>query len=200
MEPHNEEQTEAWMCQRRQQLRNQLEEVSGGMAMFGCGATDGLPLEVEIKFLEHVLSFELAETTTWKRILAEQGYSMPAPETLSDEEMSVEVWEVIQRLGDLQCYLDFTDHLSDQELYKKLYERLDEPTEDIRMIPQGSACHLEMLLSGEEEDDLIWLKYFADEKTRQMWHQEFNFQLPAHREAPYDRDHLLPHPPWPGTE
>lgn len=60
MKSHNEEHTEAWMRQRSMQLRNQLDEISGGTAAFGNLTGKNLPPEVEIQFLEHILSFELA--------------------------------------------------------------------------------------------------------------------------------------------
>jgi len=198
MDPQNKEQNEAWMRKRLQHLRKQLDEISGGMALFGCANADDLPLEVEISFLEHVLSFELAEDTTWKEQLEDIGYSMPTPDSLTEAAVETEVWEVIQRLSEMRCYLSFTNHLSDRELYQKLYTILDEPTEDVRKMEGTMQCHLDILLPGEEEDDLIWLQYYADEKTRQLWHEEFNFQLPPQSKAPYDRDHVLPQPLWPG--
>lgn len=118
---------------------------------------------------------------------------MPALELVTDEAVATEVWEVIQRLGEMHCYLEMTNHLSDRELYEKLYTILDEPTEDYRMMAEGTSCHLQVLLSGEEDDHLIWLKYYADEETRQMWHHEFDTVLPPKKKAPHDRDQHLPH-------
>jgi hypothetical protein len=143
MSRETEKHDEIWMRQRIQQLRNQLDEMSGGTALFAGGTSEIIDPEVEIEFLEHILSFEAAADTTWKEQLAREGYVMPAPDTLSEEALCLEVWNVLQRLGEMHCYLDFTDHLSDQELYKKLYEILDEPTEDIRMMGEGVSCHLD---------------------------------------------------------
>jgi hypothetical protein len=42
------------------------------------------------------------------------GYAMPPPESLSDEEVALEVWEVILCLAELHGYLDSTNHLSDR--------------------------------------------------------------------------------------
>jgi hypothetical protein len=97
---------------------------------------------------------------------------------------------VIQRLSELHVYLDFTDHLSDRELYEKLYVEIDEPVEDFFLGP-GSGFHLELLAAGEE-DDRIWLRYFADEETRERWREEFDLELPPKESPPFDRDRLLP--------
>ncbi len=196
MTPQNGNQDEVWMQQRIQQLRNQLDEMSGGTAMFG-GMGEQLPPELELQFLEHVRSFEAAETTTLRKILSEEGYRMATADTLSELEISTEVWEVLQRLADIHCYLDATDHLSDRGLYEKIDAMLDEPAEDFRLMGEGSACFLEVLNACEEEDDQTWLKYYADEETRQMWHLEFGTNLPEKEAPPYDRDRLLPRPVFP---
>ncbi|MEX2607115.1 MAG: hypothetical protein WD708_07185 [Kiritimatiellia bacterium] len=184
---------ETWMRQRIRQLRNQLDEISGGEAMFGFPEEEGegAPLEIELQFLEQVVGFETAAETTWRKKLRETGYEMPPPDSLNDEAVSLEVWQVIQRLAELQAHLDSTNHLSDRELYEKLYEHVDHPMMDVFM-GEGAAYHFEMLAAGDEEDDLIWLRYFADEETRQRWHREFGIDLPPKEDPPYDRDQYLP--------
>ena len=55
------------------------------------------------------------------------------------------------------------------------------------------ACHLQMIGSGSEEDNHLYLKYYADEDERRHWHSQFPKDvLPAHEDLPYDRDRLLP--------
>lgn len=184
--------TEEEMRHRIEQLRNQLSEISGGTAFLETFQAEDLSLEMTLQFLENVLSFEWEADTTWKQLMEEDGYTMPAPETLTEEEISAQLWVVLQALATLHCTLDFTNHLSDRELYEKLFDRLEEPTEDIRLMGDDITCHLQILLPGDEEDDLIWLKYYADDPTRQMWHQEFGFTLPPREDPPYDRDRYLP--------
>lgn len=198
MDDMTPEEKEVWMRQRIRQLRNQLDEISGGEAVFGSSDDEagGPPLEVELQFLEQVVGFETAAMTSWRKKLREAGYEMPPPESLDDEAVSLEVWQVIQRLSELHAYIDTTNHLSDRQLYERLYEQLDEPVEDMFPGP-GSGYHLEMLASGDEEDDRIWLRYFADEQTRVEWRDEFGVDLPPKEDPPYDRDRLMPKQEFP---
>ena len=192
------EEKEAWMRQRIRQLRNQLDEISGGEAVFGTSAEPEDPdaLAVELQFLEQVVGFETAPQTTWRNKLREAGYEMPPPDSLDDEAVSLEVWDVIQRLAELRAYLDGTNHLSDRELYEKLYEHVDHPVMDV-YLDEGSAYHFEMLAAGVEEDDQLYLRYYADEKDRKMWREEFGVELPPKEDPPHDRDRLLPQREFP---
>lgn len=62
--------------------------------------------------------------------------------------------------------------------------------------PDGTwACHIEMLGGCSEEDIQLYLKYYADEASREQWQEHFpNDPLPAREKPPYDRDRLLPKP------
>lgn len=179
------------MQERIRQLRNQLDEMTGGELIFGEGEQEKALPEVELEFLEQVIGFETAPMTTWREKLSEAGYRMPSPETLNDDQVGLEVWQVIQRLSELHAYIDSTNHLSDRELYEKLWEHLNEPVPDLTM-GENAACHLEILAAGEEKDDQIWLMYYADDQDRQHWEQEFGVDLPPKCTPPYDRDRLLP--------
>lgn len=65
--------------QRLVELRNQIHEISGGEAQFG-PAGEGLSLEQEGAFLEHLISIETAPRTTWLNRLRSAGYEMPDAE------------------------------------------------------------------------------------------------------------------------
>ena len=107
----NPEEKVAWMRQRIRQLRNQLDEISGGEAVFGSSEENpDLPLEVELQFLEQVVGFETAAETTWREKPRRAGCEMPPPDSLDDEAVSFEVWQVIQRLSELRAYPDSTNH------------------------------------------------------------------------------------------
>jgi len=202
MENVTPEEKEAWMRRRIQQLRNQLDEISGGDATFGPLGDEGMegaPLEVIIKFLENVVEIETAEDTTWRRKLQEAGYEMPPPDSLTDEALSRELGEVIQQMAKLRAFLERTDHLSDRELYEKLYVQIDEPEANVP-ISDATAIHFDMISIGDEEDTQSWLRYFADEFTREQWQSDYGGELPPKEDPPYDRDKHLPKPARPGLQ
>lgn len=86
-----------------------------------------------------------------------------------------------------------TDHLSDRQLYEELWgEILREPTV---LMPDNPdfACHIDMTGSGSEEHILLYLKYYADERARRIWKEDWpEDPVPEHEEPPYDRDRHLP--------
>lgn len=180
------------MRQRIRQLRNQIDEISGGEARFGAGGED-LPPEQEIAFLEQVIAFETAPKTTWRKRLKEQGYEMPDPAGLSEEAAGFELWQVIQRLAELHVYLHQTNHLADRELYERLYhDLLNQEVVDMP-VDEDSAYHLDVTGSGSHEDVTTWLRYYAGPDERRSWKKEFpDFEMPPRRRPPHDRDRLLP--------
>ncbi len=111
-------------------------------------------------------------------------------EELSNEELGLKLNELIYTLEKRNTFLDFTDHLSDRELYTKLFhESLEEWTPDL---PPGSQINCHISLVGDNEDEL-YLKYYSDEKNRQHWAKEFpDMIIPPHEDPPYDRDRHLP--------
>ena len=46
---------------------------------------------------------------------------LPRPEVLSDADLHLILWDVIRKLYQKRLVLDFTDHLSDRELYCLIY-------------------------------------------------------------------------------
>ena len=86
-----------------------------------------------------------------------------------------------------------TNHWNDRELYEHLWnETLHEFTMDF---PPGSGwnCHIDFLSSGSDEDNYLYLKYYADEQCREQWQKDFPDEvIPPHVDPPYDRDSKLP--------
>lgn len=174
-------------------LKRRAEKLAGGKMQSG-GSEDCSP-ELQEEFWKQVVEFEEAGWTTHFQQLERAGITLPAPETLNDREVTVKLWEVINKLAQLRVFLEDTDHLSDRELYTKLWsDILREETKDI-ILDETSACHIQLLGTGSEEDTHLYLKYFADEKWRKDWHEQFpDYPIPAHEDPAYDRDRYLPKP------
>jgi hypothetical protein len=90
-------------------------------------------------------------------------------------------------------YIEQTDHLSDRELYTHLWnDSLREETKALSLVSNG-AWHIQLLGSGSEEDNQLYMKYYADEDYRRQWHKDFpKDPIPPRQDPPYDRDRLLP--------
>lgn len=53
-----------------------------------------------------------------------------------------------------------------------------------------------MIGGGSEEDNQIYLRYYATEDERADWKRQFpEDELPSRAKPPYDRDRLLPQEP-----
>jgi hypothetical protein len=176
-------------------LKRRAEELTGGQMEIG-GLGD-CPAEVEEGFWKYVVDYEEAPWTTNFQQLENAGVSLPSPDSLKDEEVTAKLWEIIQKLSLLQVFIEQTDHLSDRELYTHLWS--DSLREETKALPlaANSACHIQLLSGGSDEDNLLYLKYYADDDFRRHWHQDFpGDPMPAHEDPPYDRDRLLPRPDY----
>ncbi len=176
-------------------LKRRAEELCGDEVK--ARTLDDCPDEAEEAFWKHVVEYEEAPWTTNFQQLENAGVSLPSPDSLNDEQVTAKLWEVIQKLALLQVFIEQTDHLSDRELYGHLWtDSLREETKSMP-IAANAACHIQLLGSGSEEDNLLLLKYYADEAWRRQWHEDFpSDPMPEHEDPPYDRDRLLPKPDY----
>jgi hypothetical protein len=177
------------------ELKRQAEELAGGKMV--AGEMGDAPPEIEEGFWKHVVDYEKAPWTTNFKQLEEAGIELPAPETLEDEQLNKKLWEVIRGLALLRVFLDETDHLSDRELYTKLWS--DMLREEVKAMPldEGGAYHLSPLGGCSEEDIQLQMKYYADDEWRRRFQEEFpDFVMPEHEDPLYDRDRLLPQPDY----
>jgi hypothetical protein len=180
---------------RIEELQRRAKELAGGEMK--SGELESTPPEVKEGFWKHVVEYEEAPWTTHFQQLERAGLSLPAPETLNDQEVTAKLWELINKMAQMRILLEDTDHLSDRELYTTLWsDELREETKDI-LLDQDSACHYQMLSGGSDEDNQLYLKYFADEKWREWWRKDYpDDPMPDHEDPPYDRDRLLPQPTY----
>jgi hypothetical protein len=176
-------------------LKRHAEELCGGP--MEVGNLDDCPVEVEEEFWKQLVEYEEAPWTTNFERLENAGVSLPSPDSLNDEELTAKLWEIIQSLALLHVFVEETDHLSDRELYSHLWtSSLREETKALPLTAH-SAHHIQMLGSGSEEDNLLYLKYYADDASRGYWQEEFPGEpIPAHEDPPFDRDRLLPKPTY----
>jgi hypothetical protein len=151
------------------------------------------PEDLKEAFLDRMAAYESREPKPLLDALAESGVILPAPEELDDAQIGAKLWELIHGLALFGTFLHCTDHLSDRELYTELWrEELREPAV---LMPEDTSFgyHIDMVGSGSEEHIHLYLKHYADERTRQSWKEDWpGDEIPEHEDPPYDRDRRLP--------
>ena len=124
-------------------------------------------------------------------VLRARGVVLPEESSLGDESLHQKLQELIDEMAGIGMLIESTDHLSDRELYRYLVtDALLEET----VLPTSSngAWHMSPIGGGSEEDNEIYLRYYADDDTRERWHRDFGDPLPPKEKPPFDRDRLLP--------
>jgi hypothetical protein len=145
---HAEEQELARRQRHIEEMQEKLGRLAGGQLHMGF-APD-CPEEIQESFLENVIAFEEQNERPLFDALVEGGVQLPPPNELEDTRLGAKLWEVIRAMSLLGHYLCNTDHLSDRELYRRLWtDTLREPT---TMMPQNPnfACHIDLVGSGSE--------------------------------------------------
>ena len=100
------------------------------------------------------------------------------------------LWDVIGKLFAKRIVLDFTDHLSDRELYRLIYCDIL-PAREKKLDYPSSYLHWDC--TGAGGDSEVWLRYYASQEERQEWAESYRQPLPPRTPPPYPRN--LPREP-----
>ncbi len=149
-----------------------------------------LPTPVENRFLESMLAWEQAPLVPIARWFDPPLAMQPAC-TLDDEQVHDRLWRVIERLYEKRVVLEYTDHLSDRDLYA-LIRRDILPAAVKRVDLPDNFFHWDCSAS-ESEDMGVWLAYYASEREREQWSLEEGRDPPPRQVPAYPR--LLPTAP-----
>jgi hypothetical protein len=178
-----------------ERLKGRAQELSGGQMKVA--SADDCPEETEEAFWNYVVEYEEAPWTTNFQQLENAGVSLPPPDSLTDEELTAKLWDMIHKLALLHVFIEQTNHLSDRELYTHLWT--DSLREETKALPLAAncMCHIQLLGGCSEEDMQLYLKYYADDDFRRQWQKDWpRDPIPKHEDPPYDRDRLLPKPDY----
>jgi hypothetical protein len=137
----------------------------------------------ENEFLESMLAWERAPVVPISRWF-EPELILPRPEALDDAELYRTLWQTINKLYDKRIVLDFTDHLSDRQLYCVIYRDILPSPEKKIDLPRN-FLHWHCL--DDNSDPEIWLTYYATEEERRGWAEETREPLPPSLPPPYPR-------------
>jgi hypothetical protein len=143
----------------------------------------------ENEFLESMLEWERAPMLPISQWF-EPPLVLPHPDRLSQNQLSLVLRATIEKFFEMHIVLDFTDHLSDYQLYGMLFRDIL-PSHEKRLERRTTYLHWDC--ANIEENPHIWLRYYASRSEREMWAEENDQPLPPHEEPPFRRD--LPRAP-----
>jgi hypothetical protein len=139
-----------------------------------------MPTEVENQFLASMLAWERAPMTPIAEWFQPE-LQLPHPDTLEDEALHDRLWDTIHKLYDKRIVLDFTDHLSDRELYTLILRDIL-PSPEKRLNLPDHFLHWDC--AGDEE---TYLRFYASEEERLSWSTD-DEALPPHDTPRHRRD------------
>lgn len=137
----------------------------------------------ENDFLQSMLEWERAPILPI-RSWFEPALELPAPDSLDDTHLHQLLYETIDRLYDKHVVLDFTDHLSDRQLYCLIYRDIL-PTHEKMINRRRNYLHWDC--ANVEGDPEMWLRYYASEEERAAWQEETGGYLPQPESPPFER-------------
>ncbi len=114
----------------------------------------------------------------------EPELKLPPPDALSSGELHELLWDTIYKLFSRRIVLDFTDHLSDRELYCLIYRDIL-PCAEKKIESLDNYLHWDCADLGG--DATTWLRYYATPEERRSWLADFDEPLPDAKEPPYKR-------------
>lgn len=148
-----------------------------------------LPISVENEYLASMLAWETAPILPIYRWF-DPELRPPRPGVLSDEDLHAILWDVIGKLHQKRIVLDFTDHLSDRQLYCLIYRDIL-PAREKNIDLGTNYLHWDCSHAGGDPE--TWLRYYATEEERQAWTKTYRQPLPPTADPPHPRQ--LPQDP-----
>jgi len=185
--PEFQKSTEVDDLLRNAQLRDALEPLYD--ESIGRVNASLMSTSSENDFLQSMLEWERAPMVPVSEWFS-PPLQLPAPETLDDATLERVLHETVERLYDKHIVLDFTDHLSDRQLYCLVYRDIL-PAHEKLIDRRSNFLHWDCANTGDDPD--TWLRYYASEEDRQAWAAETDGYLPQVEEPPFQRE--LPRAP-----
>ncbi|MBP89686.1 MAG: hypothetical protein CMJ64_23755 [Planctomycetaceae bacterium] len=142
-----------------------------------------LPTPTENEFLASMLAWERAPVLPMARWF-DPELVLPHPDTLADQTLHELLWDTIEKLYSQRIMLDFTDHLSDRQLYCLIYRDIL-PSHEKKVDLPKNYLHWHCL--DDEDDSETWLRFYATPEARKVWEDETGQTAPAAEPAPFPR-------------
>jgi hypothetical protein len=138
---------------------------------------------VENEFLASMLAWERAPVLPIGQWF-EPELKLPQPDALTEAQLHDRLWETVHQLYDKRIVLEFTDHLSDRELYCLIYRDIL-PSPEKKIDSPSNYLHWDCADVGGDPE--VWLRYYATEDERRNWLGDFGDPLPSAESPPHPR-------------
>lgn len=148
-----------------------------------------MPTEVENEFLASMLAWERAPTRPICQWF-EPEIRPPHPAALDEISLRAALDDLVQQLFSRRIILDFTDHLSDRQLYQLICRDIL-PSPEKQLETAHHYLHWDCADTGDNPE--VWLRHYATEAERELWTESNWEPLPPHEDPPYPRS--LPREP-----
>jgi hypothetical protein len=123
-------------------------------------------------------------------VLRARGMDIPQGPPDDPAALRAKLFEIREAMYEIGIVVESTDHLSDAELYRFLVD--DALLHETIISMAGGTWHISPIGGGSDEDNQIYLRYYANDEDRERWHRDFGDPLPPKEKPPYDRDRLFP--------
>jgi len=155
-----------------------------------CVNVHQFPVRFENEFLASMLAWETAPILPIYRWF-EPELRLPSAASLNEYQLSEILADLIEKLYEKKIVLDFTDHLTDSELYELIYRDIL-PSREKKLDLRNNYIHFDCSHTGG--DPSIWLKYYASDEERVAWADTYHQPLPPKMFPLFPRD--LPQSPF----
>lgn len=162
------------------QLRDEIEPYID--ESFDLVSLHRMPLAMENEFLQSMLDWERAPALPISKWFTPE-LSLPRLEDLSDVDLSHLLQDTIEQLYSQRIILEFTEHLSDRELFC-LITRDILPSYEKKIDNPKNYLHWHCL---DDSDVDVWLSYYATDEEREGWFEENGGSLPPRKKLPFVR-------------
>ena len=179
--PENKDLDEVDQLMLNAQLRDQLEPFLDESV--DLVSVKKLPTSQENEYLASMLAWEQAPVLPIAQWF-DPPLDLPSPDLLNETEVHDILWDTIEQLHEKQIVLDFTDHLSDYDLYCRIVRDIMPSPEKKLEVP---STYLHWYCLDPTDDPDTWLMYYASEEEREGWAEETLNPLPPTAEMPYPR-------------
>ena len=144
---------------------------------------DRMSTDHENEYLASMLAWERAPVLPISHWFEPELVMLPH-ETLADNELKQQLYQIIGRLFEKNITLAMTEHLSDRQLYS-LIARDILPSQEKR-VPTSDSCLRWQCIDPVLEEE-TWLRFYATADDREAWSDETGLKLPPRESLPFPR-------------